>query len=441
MRTDSTAIAGVAMGEAREVIARALRRAATRAARAGSTRRRRRAPRRRTRRSGRRRSRATRSRCAGALKPEEFRLYRLIWQRALASQMAAKELETTTVELRPADTGCGPARRGRCSTASPRSTPRATTTPPRRRSGTLPALAEGDVTTRARRHPDPALHRAAAALHRGDADQGARGARHRPAVDLRGDDLDDRRPRLRPGRGAAPAPRGRRRGRHRPARRALRRVRRRRLHGADGGGARRGRRAASASGCRCCASSTGRCGSASTRSARSSSAATSRPRRPTRSARRATRWSSGSAATAGSWPARCTPSTRRRGRCPGEEARRRSRAWARPARSAARATLVDQARPVRAFVGCSRYPDCDYIQQGRPAAARAAAVRGHVPQERATGHLVGASRAADRQRLLGLLALPEVRLHDEPRADRRAPRCRRRPGGAVRAARGRPASA
>jgi DNA topoisomerase-1 len=33
------------------------------------------------------------------LSPEQSRLYRLIWQRALASQMAAKELETTTIEL------------------------------------------------------------------------------------------------------------------------------------------------------------------------------------------------------------------------------------------------------------------------------------------------------------------------------------------------------
>ena len=33
------------------------------------------------------------------LKPEELRLYRLIWQRAIASQMAAKEMETTSVEL------------------------------------------------------------------------------------------------------------------------------------------------------------------------------------------------------------------------------------------------------------------------------------------------------------------------------------------------------
>ena len=37
------------------------------------------------------------------LKPEEYRLYRLIWQRAIASQMAPKELETTTVELAAGD--------------------------------------------------------------------------------------------------------------------------------------------------------------------------------------------------------------------------------------------------------------------------------------------------------------------------------------------------
>jgi DNA topoisomerase-1 len=36
---------------------------------------------------------------ADSLKSDELRLYRLIWQRALASQMEAKELETTTAEL------------------------------------------------------------------------------------------------------------------------------------------------------------------------------------------------------------------------------------------------------------------------------------------------------------------------------------------------------
>ena len=71
----------------------------SRCPRAGSTRRSRRAPRRRTSRSGRRQFRRDPDSLAGTLKPEELRLYRLIWQRALASQMAPKELETTTVEL------------------------------------------------------------------------------------------------------------------------------------------------------------------------------------------------------------------------------------------------------------------------------------------------------------------------------------------------------
>jgi DNA topoisomerase-1 len=40
---------------------------------------------------------------AGQLKPDEAKLYRLIWQRAIASQMASKETETTTVELKAGD--------------------------------------------------------------------------------------------------------------------------------------------------------------------------------------------------------------------------------------------------------------------------------------------------------------------------------------------------
>lgn len=98
MRTDSTAMAGIAMGEAREVI--------------GS-------------RYGERytmpKGRVYKTKSKGAqeahesvrptsfrrdpdamtefLKPDEARLYRLIWQRALASQMAPKELETATIDL------------------------------------------------------------------------------------------------------------------------------------------------------------------------------------------------------------------------------------------------------------------------------------------------------------------------------------------------------
>ncbi len=98
MRTDSTAIAGIAMAEAQKVIA----------SRFGPK-------------YGTGKGRVYKSKQKGAqeahesirptsfdrdpdslqgvLKPEELKLYRLIWQRALASQMASKEIETTTVEL------------------------------------------------------------------------------------------------------------------------------------------------------------------------------------------------------------------------------------------------------------------------------------------------------------------------------------------------------
>lgn len=98
MRTDSTAIAGVAMGEAREVIAERYGDPFT-------------MPKGRvykTRSKGAQEAhesiRPTSFRrdpdsLGSALKPDELRLYRLIWQRALASQMAPRELETTTVDL------------------------------------------------------------------------------------------------------------------------------------------------------------------------------------------------------------------------------------------------------------------------------------------------------------------------------------------------------
>jgi DNA topoisomerase-1 len=98
MRTDSTAMAGVAMGEARDVIrgrwgdrytmpkGRVYRTKSKGAQEAHES------------------IRPTRfsrdpDSLAGSLKADELRLYRLIWQRAIASQMAAKEMETTTIEL------------------------------------------------------------------------------------------------------------------------------------------------------------------------------------------------------------------------------------------------------------------------------------------------------------------------------------------------------
>ena len=98
MRTDSTAMAGIAMGEARDVIAarygdpftmpkgRVYKTTSKGAQEAHES----------IRPTSFRRDPDS---LEGTLKPEELRLYRLIWQRALASQMAPKELETTTVDL------------------------------------------------------------------------------------------------------------------------------------------------------------------------------------------------------------------------------------------------------------------------------------------------------------------------------------------------------
>ena len=407
------------MGEARDVIRAALRRAVHDAQGPGLQDEDARAPRRPTSRSGRRRSGATRTRSRASLKPDELRLYRLIWQRAIASQMAAKELETTTVELadgpyelRASATKTlfdgfaarlhrGPRRRrrrGRRGRAGAcRRSPRAT----RRR--------VRDVTpTQHFTEPPPRFTEATP-------DQGARGARDRPAVDLRGDDLDDPRPRLRPGRGAAAPSRADRRGRDRLPRRALRRVRRPRVHRPDGGGARRGRRAASGRGSRCCARSSARSATRSTSAARTQ--AQGRHDRAERRGllARATRWSSGSGGTAGSWPARCIPehkeiaaAARRgaaaaggRGRGLPEVRRGHARRQARPvrpvrrllalpglrrtsrrkarrrrtrcrSRSTARRTTTAISSPRRArrtgnvFWGCSNYPKCDFTTNFEP---------------------------------------------------------------------------
>ncbi len=98
MRTDSTAIAGVAMGEARDTIrdrfgepytmpkGRVYKTKSKGAQEAHES----------IRPTSFRRDPDS---LAGLVPNDELRLYRLIWQRAIASQMAAKELETTTVEL------------------------------------------------------------------------------------------------------------------------------------------------------------------------------------------------------------------------------------------------------------------------------------------------------------------------------------------------------
>jgi DNA topoisomerase-1 len=98
MRTDSVAMAGQALGEARQVIAARFGDAYT-------------MPKGRVYRTKARNAQEAHEAIrptsfardpeslASLLKPEEVRLYRLIWQRALASQMKEKELETATVDL------------------------------------------------------------------------------------------------------------------------------------------------------------------------------------------------------------------------------------------------------------------------------------------------------------------------------------------------------
>jgi DNA topoisomerase I len=98
MRTDSTAMAGVAMAEAgRVVVDRYGDRYATPKGRTYKTK----------AKGAQEAHEAIRptsfardpDSLEGSVPSDELRLYRLIWQRAIASQMASKELETTTVEL------------------------------------------------------------------------------------------------------------------------------------------------------------------------------------------------------------------------------------------------------------------------------------------------------------------------------------------------------
>ena len=198
MRTDSTAIAGVAMGEARAVIARALRRATTRCPRAASI---------RTQAEGRPggprgdpadqlRARPGRSMAA----PQGRRAAPLPAHLAARHRLPDGGQGDGDDQRRARGRALRPARQ-RHADALRRLHPRLHGGPRRRgrRRGRADACRRSPRATgrRARRHPDAALHRAAAALHGGDAHQGARGARHRPALDVRGDHLDDRRSRLR----------------------------------------------------------------------------------------------------------------------------------------------------------------------------------------------------------------------------------------------------
>ena len=145
MRTDSTAIAGVAMGEAREVIrdrygppyvvprGRVYRTKVRGAQEAHES----------IRPTSFRRDPES---LAGHLKADELRLYRLIWQRALASQMASKEIETTSVDLEAGRYGLRATASRTTFDGFSRVYTEGRDDGAEEHEGRLPALAEGDET-------------------------------------------------------------------------------------------------------------------------------------------------------------------------------------------------------------------------------------------------------------------------------------------------------
>ncbi len=184
---------------------------------------------------------------SAVLDHDQLRLYRLIWQRTVATQMAEARFNQVgvDVEARDGDVPVRPARHrpdARVRRVHPRLQGRARRGSRRGRGVHAPRAHRGAAAADARGPSRAALHAAASSLLRGLAREDAGGARDRPPVHLRVDHLHDPGPRVRAPGGQALLPRGRRHGGDRQADRALPRRGRRELHRPSGGGARRHRR-------------------------------------------------------------------------------------------------------------------------------------------------------------------------------------------------------
>ena len=178
------------------------------------------------------------------LEPEQAKLYELIWTRTIACQMESAELERTTVDI--------------LAEAGARKLEFRATGQVVRFAGFLALYQEGrddeedeefepparDAPRREARQGqdrrEPAFHRAAAPLHRGDAGQADGGARHRPPFDLRLDHRGPQGSRLRADREEAPVSGGQGPDRDRLPRIVLRQIRRLRFHRRSGREARPG---------------------------------------------------------------------------------------------------------------------------------------------------------------------------------------------------------
>ena len=168
------------------------------------------------------------------LERDQARLYELIWKRAVASQMAAAELEQTTadIDVQGRDGKAYGLQSHRLGRAVRRLPETLRGRPRRGRRGEPPAAAAGAGRPAQRQghRGQAAFHRAAAALFGSHARQEDGGARHRPSFDLC---LDARRAagsRLCAHRQEAPDPRGQGPAGHRLPRKLLQALRRIRLH-------------------------------------------------------------------------------------------------------------------------------------------------------------------------------------------------------------------
>ena len=136
------------------------------------------------------------------LPDDMFRLYQMIWQRFVASQMVPAVFDQTTVDISANDytfraSGSVVKFDGYLTVYQVVKEEEEKEDQGDTDSRTLPQLARRRALAPGNDPPGAALHRAAAALHRSDAREGARRKGHRPAFHLRHDHLDDRRARVR----------------------------------------------------------------------------------------------------------------------------------------------------------------------------------------------------------------------------------------------------
>ena len=127
---------------------------------------------------------------------EQYRLYRLIWSRFLASQMANAVYDSVSVELAAGD------HTFRCSASNLKFAGYTAVYEESRdddkeeKESPLPPLTEGEEVTPTGFAPRPALHPAAGALYRRHPHPHHGGKRHRPPLHLRAHRLHHSRPRV-----------------------------------------------------------------------------------------------------------------------------------------------------------------------------------------------------------------------------------------------------